>query len=440
MKEEESSQPAGAPGQLQQMEQVLRELREANERLVITGVRLQELAEEADEARSTADAARRQAESSRVLAESASQSKDEFLAVLSHELRTPLNSILGWTRLLRQGSVKGIDTDHALDVIERNAKLQLQLIDDLLQLSQITSGKLRLDMRPIDLVPLVMDSIDILRPTALAKDITLETGIKIGVLRILADPARVQQILWNLLSNAIKFTPKGGRVAVGLSQVGSMAQITVADSGIGIEPEFLPHVFDRFRQANSSAGRKYSGLGLGLAIVRQLVELHGGNVTAESAGMALGSTFTATFPLRVLIGDTEEAKKIGATRSLQGLRLLVVEDDPDSLELVTMLLEGNGAAVKSVGSGQEALAALGPWNPHVLIADLGLPDLDGYALISRIRARESESSNRLPAVALTAYIAAEDRNRALGAGFDIHLYKPVEVDKLVDTIAKIARK
>jgi signal transduction histidine kinase/ActR/RegA family two-component response regulator len=440
MKEEESSQLAGAPGQLQQMEQVLRELREANERLVITGVRLQELAEEADKARSTADAARRQAESSRVLAESASQSKDEFLAVLSHELRTPLNSILGWTRLLRQGSVKGIDTDHALDVIERNAKLQLQLIDDLLQLSQITSGKLRLDMRPIDLVPLVTDSIDILRPTALAKDITLETGIKTGVLRILADPARAQQILWNLLSNAIKFTPKGGRVEVGLSQVGSMAQITVADSGIGIEPEFLPHVFDRFRQANSSAGRKYSGLGLGLAIVRQLVELHGGNVTAESAGIGLGSTFRATFPIRVLIEDTEQATKIGATRSLQGLRLLVVEDDPDSLELVTMLLEGNGAAVKSVGSGQEAIAALGPWNPHVLIADLGLPDLDGYALISRIRARESESSNRLPAVALTAYIAAEDRNRALAAGFDIHLCKPVEVDELVDAIAKIARK
>ena len=308
-----------------------------------------------------------------MLAENASRSKDEFLAVLSHELRTPLSSIVGWTRLLRQRHMEGIDSDHALDVIERNAKLQLQLIDDLLQLSQITSGKLRMDMRPVDLVPLVIDSTDILRPTALAKEITLEAEIKRRVVRILADPARLQQILWNLLSNAIKFTPQGGRVDVVLHQVGSTAQITVADSGIGIEPEFLTSVFDRFRQADSSAARKYSGLGLGLAIVRQLVELHGGSVKAESAGIGLGSTFTATFPIRTLVGDPEEAKKIGATSSLEGLRLLVVEDDPDSLKLVTMLLEGTGAVVKAVASGHEALGVLGSWNPHALIADIGLP-------------------------------------------------------------------
>jgi signal transduction histidine kinase/ActR/RegA family two-component response regulator len=440
MNEEGSSQPSEAPGQLERMEQVLRELREANEQLVIAGVRLQELAEEADKARSVADAARCQAESSRIVAESASRSRDEFLAVLSHELRTPLNSILGWTRLLRRGPVEGIDTDHALDVIERNAKLQLQLINDLLQLSQITSGKLRLDMRPADLVPLVMDSTDILRPTALVKEIRLEAEIETNVVRILADPARVQQILWNLLSNAIKFTPKGGRVDVRLNQVGSMAQITVTDSGIGIEPEFLPYVFDRFRQADSSVARKYSGLGLGLAIVRELVELHGGSVKAESAGIERGSTFTLTFPIRALIEDQAETNRLGEKRFLQDLRLLVVEDDPDSRELVTMLLERTGAVVKAVASGQEALAALRPWNPHALIADIGLPDLDGYALISQIRAHETWSSNRLPALALTAYITPEDGKRALAAGFDIHLGKPVEANELVDAIAKIARK
>jgi signal transduction histidine kinase/ActR/RegA family two-component response regulator len=438
MNEDRPSQPVETPEQ--RMEQLLRDLREANERLVIAGVRLQELAEEADKERRLADAARRQAESSRIAAQNASHSKDEFLAVLSHELRTPLNSILGWTRLLRGGGLRGVNSDHALDIIERNAYLQLQLINDLLQLSQITSGNLRLDMKSVDLVPIVMISIDTLRPTALAKEITLESEIKAGVGGVLADPARLQQIIWNLLSNAIKFTPRGGRVIVGLNQIGSTAQITVADSGIGMEPEFLPYVFDRFRQADSSSARKYGGLGLGLAIVRQLVELHGGNVMVKSPGKGLGSTFTVTFPIRAVIGHPEESKRIGANQTLQGLRLLVVEDDPDSLELMTTILEARGAVVTAVGEAQEALAALDDWKPHALIADIGLPDLDGYALISQIRACKTTTSDRLPAIALTAYIMPEDRNRALASGFDLYITKPVEEDELISAIARIARR
>jgi len=276
---------------------VLAELREANARLVLAGIQLHEMTEQAETRRSQAEAATAEAEA-------ASHAKDEFLAVLSHELRTPLNAILGWTHMLRSGSMNAAEVDRALAIIERNAMLQMQLISDLLHVSQAISGRLRLDVQAVDLAPLLASSLDALRPAAQAKDIVMESCVE-RVLPILGDPGRVQQILWNLLSNAVKFTPAQGRVQVGLVQAGATVQITVTDSGVGIEPALLPYVFDRFRQGDSSYARSFGGLGLGLAIVRQLVELHGGTVRAESAGKGLGSTFTVT--LRSLAPTLESA-------------------------------------------------------------------------------------------------------------------------------------
>ncbi len=280
-----------------ELERVLAELREANARLVLAGIQLHEMTEQAETRRSQAEAATAEAEA-------ASHAKDEFLAVLSHELRTPLNAILGWTHMLRSGSMNAAEVDRALAIIERNAMLQMQLISDLLHVSQAISGRLRLDVQAVDLAPLLASSLDALRPAAQAKDIVMESCVE-RVLPILGDPGRVQQILWNLLSNAVKFTPAQGRVQVGLVQAGATVQITVTDSGVGIEPALLPYVFDRFRQGDSSYARSFGGLGLGLAIVRQLVELHGGTVRAESAGKGLGSTFTVT--LRSLAPTLESA-------------------------------------------------------------------------------------------------------------------------------------
>ncbi len=280
-----------------ELERVLAELREANARLVLAGIQLHEMTEQAETRRSQAEAATAEAEA-------ASHAKDEFLAVLSHELRTPLNAILGWTQMLRSGSMNAAEVDRALAIIERNAMLQMQLISDLLHVSQAISGRLRLDVQAVDLAPLLASSLDALRPAAQAKDIVMESCVE-RVLPILGDPGRVQQILWNLLSNAVKFTPAQGRVQVGLVQAGATVQITVTDSGVGIEPALLPYVFDRFRQGDSSYARSFGGLGLGLAIVRQLVELHGGTVRAESAGKGLGSTFTVT--LRSLAPTLESA-------------------------------------------------------------------------------------------------------------------------------------
>jgi len=289
-----SPDPSQSGGEL---ERVLAELREANARLVLAGIQLHEMTEQAETRRSQAEAATAEAEA-------ASHAKDEFLAVLSHELRTPLNAILGWTQMLRSGSMNAAEVDRALAIIERNAMLQMQLISDLLHVSQAISGRLRLDVQAVDLAPLLASSLDALRPAAQAKDIVMESCVE-RVLPILGDPGRVQQILWNLLSNAVKFTPAQGRVQVGLVQAGATVQITVTDSGVGIEPALLPYVFDRFRQGDSSYARSFGGLGLGLAIVRQLVELHGGTVRAESAGKGLGSTFTVT--LRSLAPTLESA-------------------------------------------------------------------------------------------------------------------------------------
>jgi signal transduction histidine kinase len=297
------------------MERVLAELREANERLIVAGVRLQELAEQASAAQNRAEAA--------------NHAKDEFLAALSHELRTPLNAILGWTHMLRRGGLTGAAADRALEVIERNAKLQTQLIADLLQVSQIVTGKLRLDVEPVDLESLLTVAIDSLQPAVTAKDIVLTWQAAPGIPRVLADPARVQQMIWNLVSNAIKFTPRDGTIQVALRRAGSAVEISVKDSGVGIESEFAPYMFDRFRQADGTAHRAFGGLGLGLAIVRQLMELHGGTVKGESTGKGQGSTFTLTFPVPTLTIEPDQIAPLMSSPSLHGLRVLVVEDEAD---------------------------------------------------------------------------------------------------------------
>src|SRR6266545_4828178 len=424
-----SPDPSQSGGEL---ERVLAELREANARLVFAGIQLHEMTEQAESRRAQAEAATAEAEA-------ASHAKDEFLAVLSHELRTPLNAILGWTHMLRRGTLKATAVDRALDIIERNATLQMQLIGDLLEVSQIISGKLRLDVHPVDLAPLAAASLEAFQPAARAKDIGLESHIE-PVRPILGDPARVQQILWNLLSNAVKFTPQRGRVHVGLMQAGAAAQITVADSGVGIEPALLPYVFDRFRQGDSSYARTFGGLGLGLAIVRQLVQLHGGTVKAESAGKELGSTVTVTLPsLTVTLEAASSDPRVTEAHSIEGLRVLVIENEPDSRLLFTLLLEESGAHVMAAASAGEALALLDTRTVDVIVADIGLPNEDGYAFIRKVRARKDGGPRQVPALALTAYARAEDRDRALASGYQMHVAKPVEPDQFIAAVASLAR-
>ena len=431
--EEPPAVPSSDRSTTGELERALAELREANKRLLLVGVQLQELSEEAEKRRLQAEAARAEAEA-------ASHAKDEFLAVLSHELRTPLNAVLGWTHMLRRGSLKAAAVDRALAVIERNAMLQMQLISDLLEVSQVISGKLRLDVQPVDLAPVLASSLDAVRPAAQAKDIVVESRVD-PVLPILGDPSRVQQILWNLLSNAVKFTPQQGRVHVGLVQAGAAAQITVTDSGVGIEPALLPYVFDRFRQGDSSYARTFGGLGLGLAIVRQLVELHGGNVRAESAGKGLGSTFTVTLPSLTLALDSASSdQSVTAAQSLEGLRVLVLENDPDSRDLFSAVLEESGAHVTAATSAGEALALLDTRSVDVIVADIGLPDEDGYAFIRKVRIREGGGPHHVPALALTAYARPEDRERALTSGYQMHVIKPVAPDQLIAAVATLTRK
>jgi CheY-like chemotaxis protein len=408
------------------MERVLAELREANERLIVAGVRLQELAEQASAAQNRAEAA--------------NHAKDEFLAALSHELRTPLNAILGWTHMMRRGGLTGAAADRALEVIERNAKLQTQLIADLLQVSQIVTGKLRLDVEPVDLESLLTVAIDSLQPAVTAKDIVLTWQAAPGIPRVLADPARVQQMIWNLVSNAIKFTPRDGTIQVALRRAGSAVEISVKDSGVGIESEFAPYMFDRFRQADGTAHRAFGGLGLGLAIVRQLMELHGGTVKGESTGKGQGSTFTLTFPVPALTIEPDQIAPLMSSPSLHGLRVLVVEDEADSRDLLAALLGAGGAMVTAVPSVPEALAQFDRDVPDLLIADLGLPHEDGYSLIRQVRALASGSADRVPAMALTAYARPEDRDKALAAGFQMHLAKPVAPDDFMDAVSALARR
>ena len=379
-------------------------------------------------------------------AERGSRIKDEFLATLSHELRTPLNAILGWTQILKS-SPGPADLARGLDVIERNTRLQNQLIGDLLDMSRIVSGKVRLDLGPVDLGRVVASVVETVRPTAEARGVRLTCVGEGEPALVQADPARIEQVLWNLLTNAIKFTPRGGWVRVTLRRSSSQALVEVADSGEGIAPGFLPYVFDRFRQADSSTTRRHGGLGLGLAIVRQLVELHGGSVRVASDGTGRGSTFTASLPLTALrtFGlagrDDAPGEEVGfaiAPKALEGVRVLVVDDDAESRDVVERMLANFGAQVETAGSAEEALGRIRSRRPDVLLSDIGMPGTDGYGLIRRVRALPRDAGGRIPAAALTAFARAEDRQRVLLAGFQTHIAKPAEPGELVAAVASLA--
>ncbi len=381
-------------------------------------------------------------------ADNANGIKDEFLALLSHELRTPLTSILGWSDMLTEGTLDEVAATRALEIIGRNARTQRQLIDDLLDTSRIITGKMRLEVRPVELAPLIKIVVDAVRPAANARNIRLQMFLGALTSPISGDPQRLQQIIWNLLTNAIKFTPQGGSVDVRLERLKSRLELVVSDTGQGIEAAFLPHVFDRFLQSDSSSTRRHGGLGLGLSIVRQLVELHGGTVTALSQGAGQGATFKVTLPLVSVhhIPGKVEMKptlmvpqpRADAQLSLAGLRVLVVDDEPDARELIAAVLTGRGAKVLAVESGLKALAKLAGQRFHVVVSDIGMPDMDGYALMKKIRRLPAERGGTLPAVALTAYAGTQDRNRALTSGYQTHVSKPVEPAELLTVVAKLA--
>ena len=376
-------------------------------------------------------------------AEAANRIKDEFLATLSHELRTPLTSLLGWASLLRGDDVDDGLREQGLQAIERNARVQTQLIDDLLDVSRIISGKLSLDVRPTEISSVIEAAIAVVRPASDAKGIRLTYTRDPIVGSISGDSARLQQIAWNLLSNAVKFTPERGRIEVLLEQKDGHVQLTVSDNGQGINPQFLPRVFDRFRQADSSTTREYGGLGLGLAIVRHLVELHGGTVRAESAGEGKGASFCVTFPLiaeridSAVLNQSGEYNQLDKT-SLNGLRVLVVDDEPDARQIIATLIQRTGAEVMACESAHEALEALEKWHPDVLMSDIGMPGEDGYSLINKVRSLPAERGGDVPAAAFTAYAREEDRQRALDAGYQMHIAKPVSSGQLVAMIAHLA--
>ena len=392
-------------------------------------------------------------ERERLLRESqeANRLKDEFLATVSHELRTPLTAILGWSNMLRGGQVEGESASRALETIERNARAQAQLVDDLLDVSRIVTGKLRLDVVPVIPDSFIDPAFEAVRPAAESKGLLLRKVIGDGVGVVVADPARLQQVVWNLLSNAVKFTPEGGRVQVVVALAGPHVEIAVTDTGAGVAPEFLPHVFERFRQADMGTTRRHGGLGLGLAIVRHLVELHGGTVRADSPGEGKGATFTVSLPAapvhrREATGQHENQAARDTLpehrrpERLDGLRLLVVDDEPDARELLAAGLGRCGAEVVTAESAREAIAALAAGKFDALISDIGMPEEDGYELIRQVRALTPGEGGRVPAVALTAYARVEDRLRAMRAGFDMHVAKPVELAELVAVVANVARR
>ncbi|HEY9695921.1 MAG TPA: PAS domain S-box protein [Trichocoleus sp.] len=376
----------------------------------------------------------------RTKAEAANRIKDEFLAVLSHELRSPLNPILGWTRILRSRQLDATKTDQALETIERNAKLQAQLIEDLLDVSRILQGKLTLNVTPVNLVTTIEAAAETVCLAAEAKRIHIQTTLNAIAGQVLGDTNRLQQVIWNLLSNAVKFTPAGGQVAITLGQVDAYAQIEVSDTGKGIHPDFLPHVFDYFRQEDGTTTRQFGGLGLGLAIVRQLTELHGGLVWVESRGQNLGATFTVRLPLALARQDQPSASEpLKKSTDLTGLQILVVDDEADMRELTSFILTQAGAQVATVASAMQALTWLNQSVPDLLLCDIGMPEMDGYALIQQIRKRRHDHGGNLPAIALTAYAGEVNQQQALAAGFQLHLAKPIEPDLLVSTIAALLR-
>ena len=389
--------------------------------------------------------------SARAEAERISRMKDEFLATLSHELRTPLNAILGWTQLLRRTNRGPENSVEGLSVIERNARNQAQLIEDLLDMSRIISGQLRLDVQPVSLAEVIHAAADVVRPAADAKRIRLQFTLDPNASPVSGDPARLQQIFWNLLSNSVKFTPSGGRVHVVLERVNSHIQISVSDTGQGIKPEFLPYVFERFRQQDGSIRREHRGLGLGLAIVKHLVEYHGGQVRAQSAGDGRGSTFTVLLPLAPLRAqahdDDPHEHPTACLESelieynpprLDGIKVIVVEDDRDSRDLLRHVLEERGAKVVTVADASDAMTRLAERRPDLLLSDIEMPNVDGYELIRRVRQLAPEQGGNVPAVAITAFARSQDRRRALLAGYQMHIAKPFEPEELVAVCASVA--
>jgi PAS domain S-box-containing protein len=384
-------------------------------------------------------------------AERANRLKDEFLATISHELRNPLNAILGWAHMLRLGKLSATNTARAIEIIHRNATSQAQLVGDLLDVSRIISGKLRLNVRSVDLLSVVNAAIDSIRPAADARSIRLQTILDPAAGPISGDADRLQQIVWNLLTNAVKFTPKGGRVDLKVHRVDSHVEIVVTDSGVGISKEFLPYVFDRFRQADASITRTHGGLGLGLSIVHQLVDLHGCSVSVYSEGENKGAVFTISLPFAGVVTTEKETGAVEPVQSdqistldglpsLEGLKVLVVDDEADTRELIREVLKECGSEVILSRSAAEALEALEKHRPDILISDLGMPDEDGYSLIAKIRALPSERGGGIPAAALTAYARIEDRMRVLRSGFQFHLPKPVDSAELVTVVASLANR
>jgi signal transduction histidine kinase/CheY-like chemotaxis protein len=417
-------------------------------RLSLEARRQQLLASE-QEARRTAEDARRAAEDAMTVAEGANRLKDEFLSTVSHELRTPLTAINGWALMLRAGRLDTTQSDRALETIVRSARSQNQLINDLLDVSRITTGKMRLNVGLLKLGSVIEAAVETIRPAAEAKGIHLSALLDPAAETISGDAERLQQVVWNLLSNAVKFAPDGGRVEVRLERADSHVEIVVTDNGQGISPEFLPYVFDRFRQEDSGTDRQWGGLGLGLTIVRNIVELHGGTVRAASEGLGKGATFTVALPIAAArpAPPTALRDKVAGVRSapenppsLAGVRALLVDNDADARELTTMMLAEGGAEVRTAVSATEALAACDEWRPDVLISNIGLPGEDGYTLMKKSRARESERGGHIPAIALTAYGRQEDRLRALSVGYESHVPKPVEPVELLAVVASLTNR
>jgi signal transduction histidine kinase len=405
----------------------------------------------AEEARTSAEAEKsrllEREQAARVDLERANRAKDEFIATVSHELRTPISAVLGWARLLRTGKLDASASGRAVEVIERSAAAQAQLVDDLLDVSRVERGELRLYVRPVDLLAVVEAAVEAVRPAASARGTSISVELDPAAGSVVGDPGRLQQVTWNLLSNAIKFTPHGGHVQVRLARSEGDAALTIRDDGVGIDPAFLPHVFERFRQADSSRTRAFGGLGLGLAIVRHLAEAHGGTVEATSEGAGKGASFTVRLPAgtraatpapHVRAIEPIPAPAGRALVGLSGVEVLVVDDDGDSLELVREALAQAGAGVRTARSAKEAFAALREGVPAVLLSDIAMPEEDGYALIRRIRALAPEAGGRVRAAALTAFAFPEDKEQALRAGFDDFLAKPIAPWELVEAVAKLA--
>jgi PAS domain S-box-containing protein len=399
----------------------------------------------------------RQEKAARESAEEASRMKDEFLATISHELRTPLTSILGWAHILAEGSLSEPQARHAAKVIAKSAQSQTRLIDDILDTSRIITGRLKLDVQSVEIERVFQATVDVIRPSAELKGVALDAVIESTGDVVFGDASRLQQAIWNLLSNAVKFTNEGGRIEARLARVGHHIEIAVSDTGIGIERRFLPYLFQRFRQADSANTRKYGGLGLGLAITRHIVELHGGGVSASSPGAGRGATFRIKIPLasssrpsasaesaqlesrqaRTEAPQTKAREAAGARQRLDGVRVLLVEDDPDTLEVLKYIFDDSGAEVITATSASEGLEALERLRPDTLISDIAMPDQDGYELIRRVRSREAERGGKIPAVAVTAYAATEDRIRALNAGFHMYVAKPIDPDELIAMVASL---